>query len=139
MSKIRENEMAGLPLDDAIVKAIGYCIKNGIMSGYLERNSSEVQNMLFVEYNLEDDKQVSYDEGKIDGLAEGKIVGKAEGKIEGRAEGITEGKIAGKAEGITEGKIEGKSEVARNLKSKGFSAEVIAEATDLSIEEIEKL
>ena len=38
-----------------------------------------------------------------------------------------------------EGKEEAKEEVARNMKLKGFTAEAIAELTQLSIESIEKL
>jgi hypothetical protein len=38
------------------------------MIGYLETHGSEVANMLFTEYNLEDDKQVSFDEGKAEGV-----------------------------------------------------------------------
>lgn len=54
-----------------------------------------------------------------------------EGRAEGRAEGIVEGKA--------EGKAEANSQTARNLKDLGVSVDVIAKATGLSVEEIEKL
>lgn len=53
-----------------------------------------------------------------------------EGRAEGRAEGIVEGKA--------EGKAEANSQTARNLKDLGVSVDVIAKATGLSVEEIEK-
>ena len=59
----------------------------------------------------------------------------AEGIAEGRAKGLAEGRAEGKAEG----KAEGLAEVARNLKNKGISVDLIAECTGLSIEEIENI
>jgi predicted transposase/invertase (TIGR01784 family) len=67
--------------------------------------------MLFTEYNLEDDKQVSYEEGMIDGIAKG----------------------------IAEGEAKGKVETARGMKVKGYSMVDIAEITGLSVTEIEDL
>ena len=45
----------------------------------------------------------------------------------------------GKIEGRIEGRIEGKIEVAKRLKAIGMTNETIQEATDLSLEEIEKI
>lgn len=50
-------------------------------------------------------------------------------KAEGKAEGI--------AEGTAEGKIEGKRLVAINMKEQGFPVEIIAQCTELSIEEVD--
>ncbi|MDR0851025.1 MAG: hypothetical protein LBN36_00880 [Clostridiales Family XIII bacterium] len=75
--------------------------------------------MLFTEYNLEDDKQVSYEEGMIDGIAKG----------------IAEGK----AEGIAEGEAKGKVETARGMKADGLDVALIAKYTGLSMTEIENL
>jgi hypothetical protein len=69
-ARIRESEAEGLSRDDAIVESIEYCITNGIMRDYLEANSSEVKNMLFTEYNAEDEREVLLAEGKIEGKAE---------------------------------------------------------------------
>ena len=66
---------------------------------------------------------------------EGHIEGHAEGLIEGRAEGREEGR----AEGIAEGRAEEKLTNARNLKALGVSAEIIMQATGLTIEEINEL
>jgi predicted transposase YdaD len=73
ITRIRENEKNGIPFDDAVVESINYCIENGIMAGYLKTHGSEVVNMLFTEYNLEDDKQVSFEEGKAEGEAKAKM------------------------------------------------------------------
>ena len=59
----------------------------------------------------------------------------AEGRAEGRAEGIAEGR----AEGIAEGRAEGFMEVAKKMLDKGMSAEVVADMTGLSLDEVFKL
>jgi hypothetical protein len=62
-ARIRDNQSCGMDFDDAVSESIGYCIDNGIMAEYLETHSSEVRNMLFVEYNQKDAEQVRYEEG----------------------------------------------------------------------------
>jgi hypothetical protein len=47
VGKIREHQHAGQSLEDAILSAMDYCISNGILVEYLEKNGSEVRNMLF--------------------------------------------------------------------------------------------
>ena len=65
------------------------------------------------------------------------------GRTEGLEEGIVIGKAEGKAEGLEEGLEKGAAKrdiaIARNLLTKGFSIENIADITGLTIEEIEKL
>lgn len=56
---------------------------------------------------------------------------KLEGRLEGRLEGLEEG--------LAKGREEQNLETARNLKSLGVPAEIIAKATGLSAENIEKL
>ncbi|MDR1489614.1 MAG: Rpn family recombination-promoting nuclease/putative transposase, partial [Desulfovibrio sp.] len=56
-----------------------------------------------------------------------------------RAEGEAIGEARGRAEGKAEGKAEGMAEVAVNLRKAGLSVSVIAEATGLTIAEIESL
>ncbi|MDR1268639.1 MAG: Rpn family recombination-promoting nuclease/putative transposase [Planctomycetaceae bacterium] len=57
----------------------------------------------------------------------------------GIAEGIEIGRAEGLAEGEAKGKAEGQTEIARNLKRLGVDPATIAQATGLSITEIEKL
>jgi len=52
-----------------------------------------------------------------------------------REEGIIEGEIKGEIKGVIKGKIE----IAKNLKSKGFAVEDIAEITGLTATQIEKI
>ena len=54
---------------------------------------------------------------------------------EGRAEGIAEGRVEGRAEGRAEGFME----VAKKMLDKGMSAEVVADMTGLSLDEVFKL
>ena len=62
----KENDSA-----NPITEAISYCIKNDILSEYLKRKSTEVNNLLIANYDYEIDKKVSaeeaYDEGKLEG------------------------------------------------------------------------
>ena len=64
IGKIREYQRVGRTLEDAIAAAVDYCIANGILVEYLKSNGSEVRNMLFTEFNLEDAKQVWREEGR---------------------------------------------------------------------------
>ena len=54
---------------------------------------------------------------------------------EGRAEGIAEGR----AEGIAKGRAEGIVEVAKKMLDKGMSAEVVADMTGLSLDQVSRL
>ena len=72
------------------------------------------------------------EEGKAKGLAEGK----AEGLAEGLAEGEAKGKAEGKAEGLAEGKAEEQQRIARRLLAAGLSVELVAESTDLPVEQV---
>lgn len=64
---------------------------------------------------------------------------KLEGRLEGLAEGREEGRAEGRAEGIEEGRAEGIKATALNLKSMGVGREMIAQATGLTPEEVDKL
>lgn len=43
----------GFPFGEAVMQAIRYCITHNIMKEYLHQNGSEVENMLFTEWNNE--------------------------------------------------------------------------------------
>ena len=62
----KENDSA-----NPITEAISYCIKNDILSEYLKRKSTEVNNLLIANYDFEIDKKVyaeeAFDEGKLEG------------------------------------------------------------------------
>jgi predicted transposase YdaD len=73
------------------------------------------------------------------GKEEGIALGEERGIALGKQEGIALGEERGIALGKQEGKQEEKRETARNLLSMGLSLDQIANATGLSIEEIEAL
>ena len=82
VAEVRKNEKT-LPLKKAIVKAIKDCVEDGVLREFLKKYSSEVINMLFREFSVEDAKKLWLDEGYQEGILKGSIKGKAEGKAEG--------------------------------------------------------
>ena len=62
-------------------------------------------------------------------------VRKEEGRMEGREEGLAEGM----AKGMAEGERNKALEIAKAMKSKGFSADDIAQITGLAAKDIENL
>ena len=71
VGKVQEYERESLSREEAIKKAIKYCLEHDILKDFLERNASEVENMLLTEWNLNDAKQVWYEEGWEEGREEG--------------------------------------------------------------------
>ena len=79
-----------------------------------------------MKYDYENVLEYAVEQATEKGFSEGEAKGRKEGKEEGRAEG----EAMGRAEGVA-------SVISKLLKS-GFSADVIASATGLSIAEIQK-
>ena len=98
-------------LNDAVARAIDECIKEGILVEFLRKNRSEVKMVSILEYDKE------WEEKKLR---------KAEYE-------------ASRSEGIEIGKSEGITEIIQNMYRLGYSTEKIAEATDKTIEEVEKV
>ena len=73
VGKIREYQQEGQTLEDAIASAMDYCITNKILVEYLEKNGSEVRNMLFTEWKLEEAQQVWFAEGREEGREEERL------------------------------------------------------------------
>jgi predicted transposase/invertase (TIGR01784 family) len=71
VEKVRENRKEPEP-DDAMKKAIDYCIKHDILKKFLETHSSEVFNMLLTEWNTEEAIAFRSKEAWEDGLEEGR-------------------------------------------------------------------
>ena len=112
---------------EPFTNAIKEAIKKGFLSDYLNRKSTEVQNMLLAEYDYDTDIAVQRRESFEDGFSAG--------EERGRNEGIS----IGLSQGISQGARDAKLETAKNLLSIGLSQEQIASVTGLSPEEIEKL
>lgn len=59
----------------ALEEAVKHCINKGILKEFLSTHGSEVVNMLFTEFNLDDAKRVWREEGEAVGRVEGEAVG----------------------------------------------------------------
>ncbi len=113
----------------------------------MNENDRIMYECLTREKNIREGREEGLKIGREEGREEGKAMGRAEGLAEGRAEGLAEGLAEGRAEGLAEGRAEGRVEgleeaktlTARNLKGLGVDVHIIAEATGLPVEAIEKL
>jgi len=123
VDKVREYERMGLNISDAIEAAIKYCISSGILVDFLDKNSREVRGMLFTEFNLDDAKDVWFEEGKEDG--------REEGRVEGLEKGITIG--------VARGEDRAKRQLLNNLLSMGMPLDQISIATGLCLTQIERM
>ncbi len=76
IQKVKDYKKSDEPLTNAIELAIHDCLQNGIMTEFLGKHGSEVVNMLFTEFNMEEALKVrgeeQYELGKNEGKAEGK-------------------------------------------------------------------
>lgn len=63
----RTERAKGLPQEEAIAVAVKRCIADNVMKEFLSANGSEVVNMLFSEWNMEEALAVRHDEGVEEG------------------------------------------------------------------------
>ncbi|MDR1813059.1 MAG: Rpn family recombination-promoting nuclease/putative transposase [Candidatus Fibromonas sp.] len=103
----------------AIVRAIDDCIRGNVLKDFLERNASEVRNMLFARWDWDVAKRVWQEEAEERGREKGVAIGEARGVAIGREEGVLR--------------------TARQMKAKGLNVALIAEVTGLLEEDIERL
>jgi predicted transposase YdaD len=89
------------------------------MREFLEINGSEIENMLFVEFNMDDAKKVWWEEALEEGLTKGRV----EGEVRGRAEG----------------EAFGRASIALSMIKEGFSFKKIADLTGFSYEDVANL
>jgi hypothetical protein len=75
IGRIKENRAKELSLKDAIGEAVKHCIKRGIMKDFLEKHASEVENMLFAEFDIDDAKRIWREEAMEQGVEKGKAEG----------------------------------------------------------------
>ena len=114
-------------ISEPFTTAIKQVIKNGFLSDYLNRKSTEVQNMLLAEYDYDTDIAVQRRESFEDGLSQS------------RDEDIVIGEERGISIGLSQGAHQKAVETAKSLLLKNISIDIVAECTGLSVEEIEKL
>ena len=117
IEQVRSNIENNVP--EPFTNAIKETIKKGFLSDYLNRKSTEVQNMLLAEYDYDTDIAVQRKEAFDDGVA----IGEERGISIGLSKGMQQAKI----------------ETAKVLKSAGIEINLIINSTGLSPEEIEKL
>jgi hypothetical protein len=67
IAEIKEN-LKSMELREAIKLAVKTCISKNILVSFLERHSSEVENMIFGEWNLDEALAVRYEEGIEEGI-----------------------------------------------------------------------
>ena len=65
---------------DAVTKAIRYCIAHDIMGEFLSKHGSEVENMLFTEWNMDEALAVTAEEARAAGRIEGERSGLEKGR-----------------------------------------------------------
>ena len=72
VAKVRECEKTAPDKEAAMKMAIQYCIRHDILKEILEAHASEVVNMLLTEWNLDDAKEVWWEEAWEEGEKKGR-------------------------------------------------------------------
>ena len=137
IEQVRSNIENNVP--EPFTNAIKEAIKNGFLSDYLNRKSTEVQNMLLAEYDYDTDIAVQRRESFEDGFFAGEERGRNEGIAIGEKLGEERGISIGLSQGISQGEKKAKLETAKSMILRNISIDIVAECTGLSVEEIEKL
>ena len=75
VARVRENRATGMTFDEAVKEAVIYCTGKGILREFLETHGTEVMNMLFTEFNMDDALAISREEGIEEGIERGVEMG----------------------------------------------------------------
>ena len=74
VNQVRESAKI-MPFPQAVNYAVDFCIQNGILTDFLQKNKAEAIEMSIFEYDeekhLKNERELSYRDGKKDGLKEG--------------------------------------------------------------------
>ena len=125
IEQVRSNIENDVP--EPLTNAIKETIKKGFLSDYLNRKSTEVQNMLLAEYDYDTDIAVQRKEAFDDGV------------MQGLSRGLSQGRNEGISIGLSQGAHQKAVETAKSMKIENMSISMISHFTGLSPEEIEKL
>ena len=87
VEKVRNLKGTGLPLAQAIDRAIEECIEENVLSEFFRTRRNEAEKVTQLDFTWERQEELL----KLEYLEEGRAEGRAEGRTEGRAEGRTEG------------------------------------------------
>ena len=74
IERIKEYIRRGMDRDAAIKYTVKDCEKNGVMTEFMREHGSEVSNMLFTQFNMEDALRVNYEEGFEEGEKKGEAL-----------------------------------------------------------------
>ncbi len=77
--RLQQDRQAGKSFEEALSDAVESCIEQGIMREFLENHGSEVRNMLYTEWNLEDACRVAREEAMEIGIEKGRNEGELAG------------------------------------------------------------
>ena len=103
----------------------------------------EYEDSLKAYRDVKNSIDTALEKGREEGMAKGLEKGMAKGLEKGREEGMAKGMEKGLAKGLEKGREEGmekeKISTARRLLSMGLSEEQVSTATELPLEEIQKL
>ena len=69
--QVQRRKESGIAAEEALKDAIEYCVQHGILCEFLEKHGSEVRNMLYTEWNLEDACEIIREESLARGRQEG--------------------------------------------------------------------
>ncbi len=79
IERIRTYRQEGLDRDGAVTLAVKDSIRKGIFTDFVREHGTEVQNMLYTQFNMDDALEVRYEEGVEDGIEQGIERGRTQG------------------------------------------------------------
>lgn len=71
IEQVRSYMERGMSRDAAVALSIQDSVREGIFSDFVVKHGSEVENMLFTQFNMDDALEVRYEEGVEDGIERG--------------------------------------------------------------------
>ena len=108
IDKVRKFIACGNSIECALKNAIDYCISHNKLKNFLMKHSSEVRNMLYQEFNMEDAIEVAKEESFERGVEQGIEQGMERGMEQGRQEIIRNMHLAGLSEDVIKSVLEAK-------------------------------
>ena len=128
---MRSYKEIGELTNEVIVKIIGQCKGEGILTEFLDKYGTEIVEMLFKELTREEDLEIS----RLDGYDEGFANGENAGFTKGESVGFSKGERAGAERGAAQEKLL----IAKVMLKEGMAKELIAKITGLTPSEVAEL
>ena len=95
IERVRAYIKEGQDRDGAVTLAVRDSVREGIFSDFVTKHGSEVENMLFTQFNMDDALEVRYEEGVEDGMERGLEQGRRQGLTQGLEQGLEQGRTQG--------------------------------------------